>query len=79
MVATNIESNMKITLSAWAAKKYDPIPKGSVLARWRREGQIFPAPERVGREWYVEDSARRLVSGAPAVSLVDRLKQREAA
>lgn len=69
----------KITLTAWAATIYDPIPKDSVLARWRREGQIFPAPERVGREWYVEQNARRLVDGAPAVTLVDRLKQREAA
>jgi len=69
----------KITMTAWAAKMYDPIPKDSVLARWRREGQIFPAPERVGREWYVPEDARRLIGSAPATTLLDRLKAREAA
>ncbi len=43
--------------------------------KWARDGEISPAPEKVGRDYYVEESARRLVGGQPArLSLVDRLK-----
>ena len=69
---------MKILLTDWAARLYAPIPSAWVLAQWRRQGQIHPAPEKVGREWYVEETARRITAETPRASLVDRLKQRAA-
>lgn len=64
---------MKITVRAWAALNYDPPPSAWVLRKWVRDGEISPAPEKVGREYYVEESAIRIVPGRPP-SLVDRLK-----
>jgi hypothetical protein len=61
-----------ITLEAWAAARYDPPPSIWVLRRWARDGELFPAPEKVGRTYYVREDARRIT--APAMSLVDRLK-----
>jgi predicted site-specific integrase-resolvase len=67
---------MKITLTAWAAARYSPAPSLWVLRKWVREGQIHPTPELVGKTYYIEENARRLVPGAPAqrVSLVERIK-----
>jgi len=66
---------MKIPLTTWAQRHYDPAPSVWVLRKWAREGQIHPAPERVGREWFVEEAAKRLATGAtPRPSLVDRLR-----
>ena len=64
----------KITLTAWAALRYDPPPSAWVLRKWVREGQIFPAPELVGKGYYVEQTARRITGDTPRASLVDRLK-----
>lgn len=66
---------MKIKLTTWAAAQYSPAPSLWTLRKWARDGEISPAPEKVGRDYYVEESARRLVGGQPArLSLVDRLK-----
>lgn len=66
---------MKILLLDWAARNYSPPPSLWTLRKWARDGEISPAPEKVGRDYYVEESARRLVGGQPArLSLVDRLK-----
>ena len=62
----------KIPLTTWAAHHYSPPPSPWVLRRWCRDGEITPAPERVGREWYVREDARRVT--APASSLVQRLR-----
>lgn len=62
----------RIPLAAWAAARYDPPPSAWVLRRWCRDGEIVPAPERVGRDWYVPADARRVT--APAASLVARLR-----
>lgn len=62
----------KIKLSEWAARHYDPPPSQWVLRRWARDGEIHPAPERVGRDWYVSETARR--GPLPRLSLVDRLQ-----
>jgi predicted site-specific integrase-resolvase len=64
---------MKVKLSAWAAKRYDPAPSDWVLRKWVRQGQIHPAPELVGKQYYVEENARRLVGEVGRPSLVERL------
>lgn len=56
---------MKILLEQWAARRYQPAPSPFVLRKWCREGQIYPAPEKVGREWYVDENARRLSGDEP--------------
>lgn len=52
---------MKITLEEWAKLHYSiPISHGT-LGKWRRQGQIYPPPERVNRSWMVPPNAERLV------------------
>ena len=66
---------MKILLVEWARRRYDPPPPIYTLRRWAREGEIFPAPELVGKAYYVDENADRV--GAPmalAPSLIERLK-----
>lgn len=63
---------MKIPLTEWASRNYDPPPSAWVLRKWARAGQITPAPERVGAAYYVDDTARRQLNPRP--SLVERLK-----
>jgi predicted site-specific integrase-resolvase len=65
---------MKIPLTTWAQRHYNPAPSPFTLRKWAREGQIHPAPEKVGRDWFVDESAKRLASAAPRTSLVDRLR-----
>lgn len=65
---------MKVKLSAWAAARYDPAPSDWVLRKWVREGQIHPAPELVGKHYYVEQTARRLTGAPERPSLVDRIR-----
>ena len=66
---------MKIPLTDWASKHYAPAPSLFTLRRWARDGEIWPAPEKVGKSWMVEESARRLSSSMPGtLTLVDRLR-----
>lgn len=46
-----------IPLNAWAARFFDPPPSIHTLRRWCRDGNIFPLPTFVGREWYVLENA----------------------
>ncbi len=62
---------MKVLLEVWARSYFDPPPSAFTLRRLAREGAITPAPVKVGRAWYVDQSAR-LVGDRP--SLVDRLR-----
>jgi len=62
---------MKILLTTWAAKQYDPAPPIYTLRRWAREGEIVPQPELVGKAYYVDENARRL--SVPEPTLVERL------
>jgi hypothetical protein len=64
---------MKVLLSVWAAKRYDPAPSDWVLRKWVRNGEIFPAPELVGKKYYVDESARRQFGDMERRSLVERL------
>ena len=73
----------KIPVATWAAQHYDPPPSAWVLRKWCRQGDIWPPAERVGKEWYVREDARRLsvapvddVAAAAGLSLVDRLQRR---
>ncbi len=63
---------MKVTLEAWAARHYSPPPSIWTLRRWVKRGEIHPAPELVGRTYYVEQDARRVLEYRP--SLLERLK-----
>jgi hypothetical protein len=65
---------MKITLAEWAAKHYSRPPSHLVLAKWRRLGQIYPPPERVGHEWFVQENAERVV-GQPLPNLAGKLRR----
>ncbi|MFM2058433.1 MAG: hypothetical protein RLY71_2818 [Pseudomonadota bacterium] len=66
---------MKITLSEWASRRYSPPPSAWTLRRWAREGDIHPAPERVGKAYYVDEHARRLSAGSSgAPTLVQRIQ-----
>ncbi|WP_071608887.1 excisionase [Entomohabitans teleogrylli] len=48
---------MLLTLTEWARIYYkDPPPIGT-LRRWARNGNIFPQPEKQGREYKVHDDA----------------------
>jgi predicted site-specific integrase-resolvase len=59
---------VKITLKAWAQGIFSPPPDIATLRRWARDGLICPAPEKVGRTWYVEKDAvyRQPASGEAA-------------
>jgi hypothetical protein len=63
---------MKIPLRDWAAKRYSPIPPDFTLRRWARDGEIVPAPEKVGKFYYVDERAERL-NTAPS-TLLDRIR-----
>jgi len=63
---------MKIPLREWAAKRYSPVPSDFTLRRWARDGEIMPLPEKVGKFFYVEDTAERLTGAVP--SLVERIR-----
>lgn len=48
----------KIPLRTWAARKWDPPPPEGTLRHWVRYAKIHPAPERVGRRYYVAPDAQ---------------------
>jgi predicted site-specific integrase-resolvase len=50
----------KILLTQWAEKRYDPLPPLFTLRRWARDGEIQPAPEKVGKHYYVLEHAERV-------------------
>lgn len=50
---------MKMTLEKWAARHYgEDAPNVQTLRRWCRDGKIFPIPEKHGRSYFVQDTAR---------------------
>lgn len=64
----------KIPLQDWAAVHYAPPPSAWVLRQWVRMGEIVPAPEIVGRSYYVEPTARRITIQTYRPSLLERVK-----
>jgi hypothetical protein len=51
-------SDIRIPLIEWARRRY-PVKTPSIhtLRRWAREARIVPAPEKHGREYFVQESA----------------------
>lgn len=48
----------KLTLEAWAKELFKGrIPHIVTLRRWAREARITPQPEKIGKEWFVEEGA----------------------
>lgn len=62
-----------ITLQAWAARKFDPMPHPNTLRRWAVDGMIVPRPFKVGREYMVLPTARHRDEPAPERRLINRL------
>lgn len=62
---------MKIPLTEWAARRYDPPPSAWVLRKWVRAGEIYPPPELVGKTYFVHTNARRLGVAESIVEKID--------
>lgn len=70
---------MKITLEAWAERNFDPAPTLPTLRTWARQKRIQPEPVKVGRTWYVEESARYDANPAtPAAVQIGGMSERAA-
>lgn len=67
--------SLKITLTAWAAKQFDPPPAENTLRAWARNGRIIPAPVKVGRSYYVEPTAKHIAEVVADNRLVNRLRR----
>lgn len=48
---------MKIRLNDWLKAQFDPAPAIRTARNWIKEGKIYPPPQKVGRAYYVEQSA----------------------
>lgn len=62
---------MKVPLTDWAARHYCPAPDIRTVRAWVRAGEIYPPPEKVGRCYYVDQTAKRITDQLP--SLVERI------
>lgn len=50
---------MKTTLPKWAAAQFGAdAPSVQTLRRWCRDGKLFPIPEKNGRSYFIEETAR---------------------
>ena len=63
-----------ITLQAWAAKKFDPVPHSQTLLRWVQDGLIVPAPFRAGRAYMVAPDARHIREPIPSKTPTGRMR-----
>lgn len=65
---------MKIPVTEWAKRRYDPTPPIFTLRRWCRDGELGPTAEKVGKVWFVDEKAERLSVLVPAgQDLVSRI------
>ena len=57
---------LKVPMRAWVAARYaPPVPdRPRTWRKWIAKGEIHPAPELVGNEYYVLETAVRV--GVPA-------------
>lgn len=63
-----------ILLEDWANAKFNPVPSKHTLWGLARTGRIEPAPQLVGRNYYVNPDAK--LREEPERTLVGRLKKR---
>lgn len=48
----------EIPLEVWAGEKFgEHAPSIGTLRRWARDGKIYPAPRKIGRDWMVSPRA----------------------
>ena len=66
---------MKILLTEWAEREYNPPPSCRVLRQWAKLGEIQPPPERVGRVLMVEETAKRVPLEYDTAGMSDRAKK----
>lgn len=59
-----------ISLQKWA-ERLSPPPKPNTLRSWARNGQIIPAPVKLGRAYYVQEHAKHIaeVMNGPKVTI----------
>ncbi|WP_321919375.1 excisionase [Paraburkholderia tropica] len=62
---------MKIRLDEWLKREFDPPPAIRTARQWIKDRKIYPAPEKVGRAYYVDDKAV-FRNGVQATRLVHR-------
>ncbi|MDE1139540.1 MAG: excisionase [Paraburkholderia tropica] len=62
---------MKIRLEDWLRREFDPPPAVVTAYRWIKEKKIFPAPQKVGRAYYVDTKAVYR-NGVQKLSLAER-------
>ena len=48
---------MKIRLNDWLAQQFSPAPAIRTARLWIKQGKIYPPPTKVGRAYYVEETA----------------------
>ncbi|KAE8757359.1 excisionase [Paraburkholderia madseniana] len=48
---------MKIRLDVWLERNFDPPPAIRTARLWINAGKIYPAPVKVGRSYYLEETA----------------------
>lgn len=55
---------MKLSLEEWAKAQFGKhVPCLATLRHWARDGQIFPAPQKIGRKWLVDPDAKYVEVG----------------
>ena len=72
-IADQLVGDMKISLSKWAARNYDPPPYIGTLRAWAREGKIYPPAQKIGKAYYVDENAVHVSELETAPRLVHRL------
>jgi hypothetical protein len=48
---------MKIRLDVWLKRNFDPPPAIRTARLWINAGKIYPPPVKLGRSYYVEQTA----------------------
>jgi hypothetical protein len=64
---------MKVLLEEWAKSHFNPPPSLWTLRSMARDGKISPRPVKVGKAYYVDESAQ-VVDPSRRMSLVERLQ-----
>lgn len=57
-MSTQTKTAQEVPLEEWASAKFgEHAPHICTLRRWARDGKIYPAPRKVGRDWLVRPHA----------------------